>query len=387
MRRQLATIVLTSLFAAALLGATAAGASAAPPAQGVFENCPLDTNMSLCVQRLQTMHAGGVDVVVIGIGETKPDYLAFYAAVAHGLGMSVMWETSNQGWWRSPPTGTDMAGYFGGFAAACGCNQNGALLDYMIHYLGGLPGTYGYYAADDTMVQPGDGAAVASYTAQIKRDDPGHTVMIGSADASQTGSYQHAADVIGAEVYPVTDSSLLPVSRNQDMWGNVAQTAIDTQASANRAGKASAFILQAFTWGDNVWDGQAIGVCSAQDSQASCYAKAQYPAPAAQLELRNQVLAHAHPKLILWWSFPGTYGQAGSDTYSVYPTGAVAAARWSGLSAAIQAPWPTVKSRSRAALARAASIRRAARRKHSRRRHHGTRRRHHARRHARRRLA
>jgi hypothetical protein len=52
------------------------------------------------------------------------------------------------------------------------------------------------------------------------------------------------------------------------------------------------------------------------------------------------VLTNARPKLILWWSFFGTYGQTGNDTYSIYPTGTEAAARWSGLSEAIQAPFP-----------------------------------------------
>jgi hypothetical protein len=141
-------------------------------------------------------------------------------------------------------------------------------------------------------------------------------------------------------IYPVTTSSLLPVAGNQSMWDAVGQTAADAQRSADRAGKPSAFILQAFTFGDNLDDGEVIGVCTPAMTQLGCYDQLQYPAPAAQLQLRNEVIANAHPKLILWWSFQGTYGQASNDTYSIYPTGATAAARWAGLSAAIRAPLP-----------------------------------------------
>jgi len=71
--------------------------------------------------------------------------------------------------------------------------------------------------------------------------------------------------------------------------------------------------------GENLGDGEAIGGCTTQDTPLPCYAKLRYPSSAEQLQLRNEVLTHAHPKLILWWSFPLIYGQAGDETYSIYP--------------------------------------------------------------------
>ena len=341
LRRLLVAIALVSTVTFALAGAGTALASAARlPPEGIFEDCSLDTQMATCVQRLDVMHEGGIRVVVISAGGTSLSSLQAYSDAAHALGMSVMWELSNPSWWQDSSTSTSMSGYYPAFATSCGCTQNGALLSYVAQWLGSLPGTYGYYAADDSALAPGDQAGVAQYVAQIKQADPVHTVMIGSADQSQMNSYQGIADLIGTEIYPVTTSSLMPVSANQSMWGDVAQTAIDAQSSANADHKQSAVILQAFTWGDNVDDGQAIGSCSPTDSQASCYAKLQYPSAAEQLTLRNEVLTHSHPQLILWWSFQGTYGQAGDDTYSIYPTGGQAAARWAGLSSAIQAPAP-----------------------------------------------
>ena len=317
-----------------------ARAAMVAPLEGIFENCSLDTAMPLCAQRLAVMHAGGLQVVVIpGWGATLTSLME-YAATAHALGMSVMWELSNPGWWREPPTSTDMARYFPAFATGCGCNQNGQLLSYLIGWLGALSGTYGYYAADDSMLSAGDRGGLAVYVSEIKQRDPSHTVLIGSFGLGQSREYEGIADMIGAEIYPVKTTTLLPPNAHRGAWNSVAQTASRAQQAASAAHRQSAFILQAFTWGDNIEDGTAAGACSPDDSNLACYTALQYPTPGAQLELRNEILLHAQPKLILWWSFPGTYGQAGDDTYSIYPTGTQAGLRWAGLSAAIKAPMP-----------------------------------------------
>ena len=317
-----------------------ARAAATPPLEGIFENCPLDTAMPRCAQRLSVMHAGGIKVVVVpGWGATLAS-LKQYAATAHALGMSVMWELSNPGWWQQPPTSTGMAGYFPSFATGCGCNQNEPLLSYLVGWLGALPGTYGYYAADDSVLSPADRPGVVAYVSRIKELDPRHTVLIGSFGMGQSEEYEGIADMIGTEIYPVTTTSLVPVSAHRGAWSSVAQTASRAQQAATGADEQSAFILQAFTWGDNIDDGTAVGACTPRESNVACHAALQYPSSGAQLELRNEILRHAHPKLILWWSFPDTYGQAGDDTYSIYPTGAQAGLQWAGLSAAIKAPMP-----------------------------------------------
>lgn len=358
-----AGVAVTALFMA---GPALASASAPPP-EGIFETCPLGTSMSTCVQRLEIIRAGGFQVVVIPANGASPSALAEYAGAAHAIGLSVMWELSDPSWWRQPLSGGTMAQSYPAVAAACGCSTNGAVLAYFVRWLSQLPATYGYYAADDSMLGPGDQAGVAAYVAAIKAQDPSHMVMIGSADQSQTDTYQAIADTIGTEIYPVTTSSLMPVSKNQGMWGDVGYTATEAQHSASADGKSSAFILQAFTWGDNLSDGESIGDCTPLMKPAACYAKNQYPSAAAQLALRNEVLAHSNPSLILWWSFPGTYGQAGSDTYSIYPTGATAHKRWSGLVSAVRAPWPPPATHARRRVsAHAASVRKQRSRRHSR---------------------
>ena len=332
-------------FAAALflftVSAGTAEASTAPmPREGIFEDCPLDTQMLTCLQRLVTMHQGGIQVVVMSANNTSLTSLATYALGAQVLGMQVMWEISNPGWWEQPLTSTAMSSVFPSFAAACHCEDNEPLLGYLIRWLAALPATYGYYAADDSMLSAGDQPGMATYVSHIKAADPMHTLMIGANDYAQAQQYQGMADLIGTEIYPVTTASLMPASTNQSMWNSVAYTAQSAQQLASSEGRQSAFILQAFTWGDNLSDGETMGVCSPADTTLSCYNQLEYPTAADQLQLRNEVLQHSHPSLILWWSFQGTYGQAGNDTYSIYPTGATAAARWTGLQDAIAAPAP-----------------------------------------------
>lgn len=361
------------LVAAAALLAAALPASASArtlPPEGIFDVCSLDTQMSTCLQRLQVMHDGGFQVVVITVDSTSLTSLQTYANAAHSLGMSVMWAISDAGWWSSPlSSSVQNNGYWSNFATACGCTQDGQILSSMVHWLGSLPGTYGYYAADDSMLSAGSTSGVSQYVSTIKAADPNHPVILSSGDESQTAQYERFGDMNASELYPITTSTLMPVSSNRDWWDGMAQEASYDQGLANRAGKSSAFILQAFTFGDNLSDGQAVGVCTPSMSQQQCWNRLRYPTAADQLQLRNEVLKHSSPRIILWYSFPGTYGQAGSDTYSLYPTGATAASEWGGLTAAINAPAP-----SSGAVAHST---RAKHRRHHRRHHHRRHHRHH----------
>src|SRR5207302_982622 len=199
--------------------------------------------------------------VVFPVAGASLDALGRYAAAAHGLGMSVMWELGDPVWWQQSASGTQGASDFPEFAAACGCSDNGDLLVHIVRWLGSLKATVGYYAVDDSMLQPGDREAVAAYVATIMRIDPVHLTMIGAFSDAQRQEYEGLADLIGQEIYPITTSPILPQGDNRVTWSELSREARDTQHQADQAGKRSAFILQAFSWGDNVADGSAIGVC------------------------------------------------------------------------------------------------------------------------------
>jgi len=322
--------------------------SSSGPAEGIFDNCDLSTELSVCEQRLSVMARAGLRVVVLGgIGLVSEQNLQAYAGFARSLGMGVMWELNDPGFWGGAWTGSSAAADFSQFAGACGCTSTTGVLDAMIGFLSGLPGTYGYYAADDESITPGQGNGLREFVSEIKRVDPDHMVMVG-ASAGQGQSNATSGAVLGNEIYPVTTGQIADQNNNLAVWDEVQQQITQSQTSATRHQQASAFILQAFTFGDNLADGQAVGVCTAQMTQQQCYHKLLYPSSQVQLELRNEVLAHSHPKLILWYSFQQTYGQAGTDTYSLYPTGALAHARWQGLTEAINAPLPALATAARA---------------------------------------
>jgi hypothetical protein len=355
--------------AAVLAAALPAGASAATPLppQGIFDKCQLDSQMSTCLQRLQLMHSAGFQVVVMPAMWSSPTNVAAYAAAADALGMKVLWQIGQAGWWQ----GTSMTSYYSEFASACGCSTNAALLKYVVGTLASLPGTWGYYAADDSMLSAADKPSLSQYVAQIKAIDPTRPVILSSGDESQTAQYESVGDMNAVELYPITNSSMMPLTNptNRGWWDGIGQEASDAQKLANRASKASAFILQAFSFGDNLGDGEAVGACTPTMSQQTCWNQLLYPTRADQLKLRNEVLNHAHPRIILWYSFFGTYGQAGGDTYSLYPSGAAAASQWAGLTSVINAPAPVQLTHSTRA------------KRHHRRHHHH--RHHHRRRHRR----
>jgi hypothetical protein len=138
--------------------------------------------------------------------------LQTYAYVARYLGIKIMWDLSDPGWWQQPSTSSDMAGSFPSFASGCDCDQNGPLLSSIVGWLGSLPATYGYYAADDMALAAGDRRVIAAFVDQIKAQDPNRPVMISSADQDQTTAYEGIADLIGAEIYPITTESSRPAT-------------------------------------------------------------------------------------------------------------------------------------------------------------------------------
>ncbi|WP_249020848.1 hypothetical protein [Conexibacter sp. S30A1] len=334
-----------------------AQSAAALPAEGIFAGCALNNSaLTTCEQQLTQLHAAGMQVAVVGMQGDSLAELSAYAAYAQSVGVSLMWQINDPGFWGSAWIGQSAAADWPQFSAACGCTGTSQVLQYMIQWLGALPATYGYYAADDSTLTPSELPGLTQYVAAIRAADPNHMIMVGSSEGQGT-TYYSAGATIGNEIYPVTTSSLLPYSNNSATWQAIQQGVQQDARAAAQNGTASAFILQAFTFGDNIWDGEAVGVCTASMSQAQCGSLLQYPSAAVQLELRNEVLQYGHPKLILWFN----YNEASQGN------------RWAALSSVVQAPYPVSAS---AARARRSQMSRALRRRRHliRRRMHASRR-------------
>jgi hypothetical protein len=313
----------------------------AMPAEGIFVDCQLSTALSACEQDLAQVHAAGMQVAVASMqGDTLAE-LAAYAAYAQSVGVSLMWQINDPGFWGGTWVGASAAADWSQFSAACGCSSTSQVLQYMIQWLAALPATYGYYAADDSTLTPEQLQGLTQYVSAIRAADPNHMIMVGSSEGQGTTYYPSGA-TIGNEIYPETTSSLMPYAPNSPTWQAVQQGVQQDARAAAGTGTASAFILQAFSFGDNIWDGEAVGVCTASMSQAQCASLLEYPSEAVQLELRNEVLLHADPKLILWFN----YGEATQGN------------RWAGLSRVVQAPYPVTASAARASKLRAHTQRR-----------------------------
>ncbi|MGH2843964.1 MAG: hypothetical protein ACRDKL_10315, partial [Solirubrobacteraceae bacterium] len=231
------------------------------PTEGIFDGCDLESQLPSCEQRLSVMAQAGLKVVVMSVGQTTEANLQAYSAYAQSVGMSVMWELDDPGYWGGAWTGSSAAADAPQFAAACACTGSSGVLDSMIQFLGSLPGTYGYYAADDESIAPGQLTGLRAYVAAIKAIDPSHMVMIsdapgqGQADAS-------AGAVMGNEVYPELSSNIVNMGNNLAAWESVDQQINQAQTTATRDGQPTAYILQDFTFGDNRSDGEAVGACT-----------------------------------------------------------------------------------------------------------------------------
>ena len=321
-----------------------AHAASATPAQGIFDTCSLSQTLTTCEQDLLQMHRAGMQVVVISVLGVSLQQIQNYAGYAQSVGMSVMWAINDPGYWGGAWIGSGAAGDWNQFSSACGCSGNGQVLHYMIKWLAALPATYGYYAADDSLLTSGQVGGLRQYVNAIKSVDPNHMVMVGSNQSQGTTYYQTGA-TIGNEIYPETTNSLVPASRNLATWDSVQQSVGQDQRAATRAGTPSAFILQAFSFGDSLADGEAVGACTPRMTQSQCAGLLRYPDAGVQLELRNQVLQHANPKLILWF----TFSQATEGDH------------WAALSRVVNASYPAVASAARAKR----SARKAARKRRS----------------------
>lgn len=60
------------------------------------------------------------------------------------------------------------------------------------------------------------------------------------------------------------------------------------------------YILQAFSWGDNIWDGAHAGRCTLAEDPALCAARYQSPS-SRQLELMWCRAKRHHPRVVLWY--------------------------------------------------------------------------------------
>ena len=275
-----------------------------PAVQGLYESCP-PIEGSTCLDRLKRMAESGFRLVVNydQLWGTAEQEIA-YAETAHALGMKVIWGMSDPALWN----GSSLLRYYPDLSATCRCSGNTAFIQYVVNLVKGLPATWGYYIGNEVKV--GDHALFKPYADLIKQTDPSHPrLFVSGEDSTTLGSnlapFTDTADVLGSDVYPVgTPEPIAAV-------GSVARA---VQSIADRSGKPSVLVLQAFN------------LAQYQQTTWSCVIPLncpRFPSEDEMRRMRDLTLQNAHPAFILWYSF---FDISKSDNPSAHLDDLVAAA-------------------------------------------------------------
>jgi hypothetical protein len=312
------------------------GSAPTAPLNGVFDSCPPELGQ-LCVDRLATARQMGFGLVINGAGlASGPQAARDYAQAASQLGMRLAWHLADEDWWIDyQPGGQDLLLRYPLWTASCTCLTNAELLRYIVTTLAGLPATWGWYAADDLQLRQSETVGpVKAWTQRLKDLAPQEATVI--AVWNTMSWYRDVADFVAQESYPFG----LPGS--SPSWSDIAELARRTERLT--PGRSS-FILQGFSWGDNIWDAQAVGVCAVTEPPQTCLPKLRYPTAREQRRQRQTVLLNSRPSLLLWYGLTGTIGpyQPNNDPNYSDPTPPQASARGNSLSAAVLAPPPTTR--------------------------------------------
>ena len=255
-----------------------------PKDQGLYESCSPSKN-SLCLDRLKQMARAGFTLVVNydQLHGNAEQQLA-YAHQAYSLGMKVIWSMSDPAFWN----GTDLLSYFRDLAASCTCSDNSGFIRYVVSLVKNLPATWGYYVGDE--VKGSDHAKMKAFADLIKQLDPSHPrLYISDENPSTMGAnlkpFVDTAEFIGGDIYPVGTSQ--PIT-------TVGSIARSIQSIADRNGKQSVIVLQAFSWAQY---SETTQVCS---PLVGC---AHFPTEDEMRQMRDLAVNNSHPQFLLWYSY------------------------------------------------------------------------------------
>lgn len=262
--------------ALAALAASADPASASAPRQGIYESCNVQYEAERCASRLRAIGAAGFRAV-LNYQQFYADrkHLYAYAEAARRARVQLIWPLKDEPWWR----GSGLRAEYPELARDCRCASDAAFLDWVVRLVAPLPATWGYYVGDET--SPAFALETATLGSRVRRIDPRHPrlfVSQGWSLGANLAPFRPAADVLGADSYPVGTSSPLTVV------GDVAR-----EVRRIARGRRSAMVLQAFSWGlypgaggefDSVW-----------------------PSRAEMRRMRDLAVREGRPQLLLWYSY------------------------------------------------------------------------------------
>lgn len=253
---------------------------------GIYESCALHLGRK-CLDRLKAMAAGGFKLVInySQFAGSMEEQLA-YAHQAQQVGIRIIWNFSDTRF----TDGSDLTSTFPALAATCDCTDNTGFLQYVIlHLTKDNPATWGYYVGDE--IDPSNHDAVKQLADTIHQLDPFHPRLFVTGSATQAvnenlATFADTADVLAQDYYPV--------GRPHQTIAGTRRVAAGLQSLADRYGKQSAMVLQAYSLGEYP---RFANFCT---PFPTCMP---YPSMSEMRQMRDLVLQYSTPRLILWYSF------------------------------------------------------------------------------------
>lgn len=273
--------LLTLVAASGSAGAAArvSGAEARPslPPQGIYEGCSPAAGAS-CAERLARIGAAGFSHVLnYSAWYGSPAQVRAYADAAAALGLQLIWPLNHPAWRGLGRLDATYSSLTGARPAPRGAAPAGAaeLTAEAIELVAGHPATWGFYIGDELPVA--EAGRVRALSATVRRLAPNRPQLyVSRPGTGRLQPFAQIADVAGADPYPIGSGD-----------PPVHQAARSARAATAATGARTAMVLQAFSWSQYAPGARPVRYPTAGDLRA----------------MRNAAVRHAHPSLILWYSY------------------------------------------------------------------------------------
>ncbi|HSD24445.1 MAG TPA: hypothetical protein VLB79_08980 [Solirubrobacterales bacterium] len=255
-----------------------AGAGAALPPQGVYEQCAPATQD--CAPRLKAIADAGFQYVLnytawFGSAEQVRDY----ADEAQAVGLKVIWPLNDHAW----RDGTDLRSYYRYLGPDCPCSTNAQFKQWALGLVKDHPATWGFYVGDELSPTSQNISQTTALEREVKSIAPGKPTMYVTIPndngvlTTQLAPFASVADYVGADYYPIGKANSMD---------GVTDYASETRQMTANAGSRPIFVLQAFSW----------------DSYDPSMAD-RFPTRSEMQQMRDMAIGAGDPQILLWYAF------------------------------------------------------------------------------------
>jgi hypothetical protein len=242
------------------------------PPQGMYEGCSLGATGDECVERLASIRAAGFRYVLnYSAWYGSPAEVLRYADAAAALGLQLIWPLNNPAWrnlGNLSATYSSLAEHHSNFS-------NPEFISLAIELVANHPATWGFYIGDELPATEASRVRELSTTVRLLAPHKPQ-LYVARPGIDQLRPFAGLADVAGANAYPIGSGDPL-----------VRQAAQSAHVVTSAAGAQTAMVLQAFSW----------------SQYAPSDFAPRYPSQRSLREMRDAAIDHAHPTMILWYSY------------------------------------------------------------------------------------